>query len=171
MPGDKSADSYLRSKDGVRQSWSAGDWGRLAKNVRSHGWRSRSATWMCRKERFLASRPQSPATPKQAVTGGKAQVREVQKREKGTDSRYGQKSGHREEQPAPLVPTGRFEVLQAGHHGQAHHHGPQNLGLYRPAIARTNERGGIKERRLAGTRGHRCCAITGSGAGQSGSPG
>src|SRR5690554_4017614 len=91
--------------------------------------------------------------------------------EKGTDSRYGQKSGHRPEQPAALVPTGRFEVLQAGHHGQAHHHGPQNLGLYRPAIARTNERGGIKERRLAGTRGHRCCAITGSGTGQSGSPG
>src|SRR5690554_3771023 len=30
-------------------------WDRLSKNLRSHGWRSRSATRTCRKERFLES--------------------------------------------------------------------------------------------------------------------
>src|SRR5690554_4531505 len=43
-----------------------GAWaGRPSKNVRSHGWRSRSVTGMCRKERFLEGLPAQDPAPKQ----------------------------------------------------------------------------------------------------------
>src|SRR5690554_4370311 len=43
-----------------------GAWaGRPSENVRSHGWRSRSVTGMCRKERFLEGLPAQDPAPKQ----------------------------------------------------------------------------------------------------------
>src|SRR5690554_1507541 len=45
----------------------ADGWVGLSKNVRSHGWRSPSATGMCRKERFL-DRPTQPSANSQGQT-------------------------------------------------------------------------------------------------------
>src|SRR5690554_3053014 len=114
--------------------------------------------------RFLETHPCLLAAP-EAWPEGPEPLNTRIKNEKGADRSHGPKPGHRPEQPAPLVPAGRSTLLQAGYHGQAHHHGAENLGFHWPAVARAHECGDIKERRLAGTRGHRCGAITGSNTG------
>src|SRR5690554_6357699 len=52
-----------------------GAWaGRPSKNVRSHGWRSRSVTGMCRKERFLEGLPDRSPSPKTRIHGVRSSI-------------------------------------------------------------------------------------------------
>src|SRR5690554_5303148 len=57
--------------------------GRPSKTVRSHGWRSPSVTWMCRRSVFWKAYRQSPLTPQYQAQGYKARYPNNPQDEKG----------------------------------------------------------------------------------------
>src|SRR5690554_6843075 len=71
--------NFRRCAHGV---W-AGIGGRPSKTVRSHGWRSPSVTWMCRRSVFWKAYRQSPLTPQYQAQGYKARYPNNPQDEKG----------------------------------------------------------------------------------------